>query len=138
MHCSSSAYYPERGHDMSAFSTIHMYQIIRDTMEAILTEKNSQWFTRVFHYVIRLEYQQRGTIHFHVAIWCIPKHLPSHYKGRTGATMADRVHRKQQTTSPFHAYLENLFQSHVDVQWTTGRLNYINGYTTKAEDAMSL
>ena len=41
---------------MAAFSTIHMYQIIRDTMEAILQEKNSQWFTRVFHYVIRLEY----------------------------------------------------------------------------------
>ena len=113
-----------------------MYQIIRDTMEAIMQEKNSQWFTRVFHYVIRLEYQQRGTIHFHIAIWCIPKHLPSHYRGRTGSTMADRMKRNHQDTSPFHAYLEQLFSCHIDVQWTTGRLNYINGYTTKAQDAM--
>ena len=113
-----------------------MYQIIRDTMEAILTEPNSQWFRKVFHYIIRLEYQQRGTIHFHIAIWCIPKHRPSHYRGRTGATMADRVERKQQATSPFHAYLEQLFSCHIDVQWTTGRLNYINGYTTKAQNSM--
>ena len=51
--------------------------------------------------------------------------------------MADKVERNQQDTSPFHAYLQELFQSHVDVQWTTGRLNYINGYTTKSQDSMS-
>ena len=118
------------------FSTIHMYHIIRDTMEAILQEKNSQWFTSVLHYIIRLEYQQRGTIHFHIAIWCIPKHLPSHYRGRTGSTMADRMRRNHQDTSPFHAYLEQLFSCHIDVQWTIGRLNYINGYTTKAKGSM--
>ena len=39
-------------------------------------------------------------------------------------------------TSPFHAHLEELFRWHVDVQWTTGRLNYINGYTTKAQDSL--
>ena len=50
--------------------------------------------------------------------------------------MADRMRRGHQDTSPFHAYLEQLFSCHVDVQWTTGRLNYINGYTTKAHDAM--
>ena len=50
--------------------------------------------------------------------------------------MHDRVHRNQQATLPFHAYLENLFSCHIDVQWTTGRLNYINGYTTKAQDSM--
>ena len=132
MHCSAQSYYPDRGHDMACFSTIHMYFVIRGTMDAILNEPNSQWFTKVFHYIIRLEYQQRGTIHFHLAIWCIPKHLPSHYRGRTGSTMADRLKRDHQDTSPFHAYLEQLFSCHIDVQWTTGRLNYINGYTTKA------
>ena len=105
-------------------------------MEAILNEPNSQWFTKVLHYVIRLEYQQRGTIHFHIAIWCIPKHAPTHYRGRTGSTMEDRMRRDHQDTSPFHAYLENLFHCPIDVQWTTGRLNYINGYTTKAQDSM--
>ena len=126
MHCSAQAYYPDRGHDMAAFSAIHMYQLVRDTMEAMLNESNSRWFTKVFHYIIRLEYQQRGTIHFHIAIWCIPKHPTSHYIGRTGMTMRDKVNqygKELQETSPFHAYLESLFESHVDVQWTTGRLN---------------
>ena len=44
-------------------------------MEALLTETNSQWFTEVFHYIIRLEYQQRGTIHFHIAIWLSLIHI---------------------------------------------------------------
>ena len=136
MHCSAQGYYPDRGHDMACYSSIHMYQAIRTTTEAILKEPNSQWFTKVLHYVIRLEYQQRGTIHFHVAIWCIPKHPPSHYRGRTGSTMEDRMRRDHQETSPFHAYLESLFQCHIDVQCTSGRLNYINGYTTKAQDSM--
>ena len=49
--------------------------------------------------------------------------------------MHERV-RGQQATSPFHAYLEKLFNCHIDVQWTTGRLNYINGYTMKSQDSM--
>ena len=50
--------------------------------------------------------------------------------------MADRMRRNHQDTSPFHSYLEQLCSCHIDVQWTTGRLNYINGYTTNAQDAM--
>ena len=50
--------------------------------------------------------------------------------------MADRSRPWHRDTSPFHAYLEQLFSCHIDVQWTTGRLNYINGYTTKGQDAM--
>ena len=56
MHCSAQAYYPDRGHEAACFSSIHMYKAIRSTMEAILKEPNSQWFTKVLHYVIRLEY----------------------------------------------------------------------------------
>ena len=113
-----------------------MYFFIRSTIEVLLNETNSQWFNKVFHYVIRLEYQGRGTIHFHIALWCMPKFLPSHYVGRTSATVRDRVEKNMQLTSPFHAYLDNLFKCRVDVQWVKGRLNYINGYTTKAHDAM--
>ena len=86
--------------------------------------------------MIRLEYQERGSTHLHIAIWCIPKHPPSHYVGRTGAKKADLKGKYRQPTSPFHAYLESLFNCHVDVQWTTARLNYINGYTTKAHDSL--
>ena len=82
-----------------------------------------------------MEYQDRGTLHFHIAIWCIPKHAPTHYIGRTGLKLDERT-KWRQTTSPFHAYLEHLFKCHVDVQWTHGRVNYINGYTTKGQDAL--
>ena len=34
------------------------------------------------------------------------------------------------------APVEQLFNCHIDVQWRTDRLNYINGYTTKAQDSM--
>ena len=52
MHCSSQQYYSKdycktRGHDASAFGTIHMYQVIRDSIAAMLHEENSQWFQRV-------------------------------------------------------------------------------------------
>ena len=86
MHCSAQAYHPDRAHNMAGFSTIPMYQRIRNTMEAILKDKNSPWFKKVFHYIIRLEYQQRGTIHFHIATWCNPKHPPPHCIGRAGRT----------------------------------------------------
>ena len=135
-HCSAKAYYPHRGHDTACFSSIHMYELIRGTMLTILTEANSEWFTKVFHYVMRLEFQKRGTLHFHIAIWCIPKYLPTHYKGRSKSTPAERMRYGHQDTSPFHAYLTELFACRIDVQWTTGRLNYINGYVTKAQDSM--
>ena len=144
-HCSASAYYDAdggRGHDVVGFASIHLYRIVRDTMEGLLTEKHSRWFVRVFHYLIRLEYQQRGTPHFHIALWCIPKFPPTHYIGRTGMSDGERIQAGRQRTSEFHSSLEQLFSrrsdklTHIDVQWTTGRLNYINGYTTKAHDAL--
>ena len=128
MHGIYDEYYPDRGHDVGAMAALHMYNCIQDAILKLVTEKNSQWFTQVLHYLIRLEYQDRGTIHFHVAVWAILKYPPSHYVGRTGG--------KEPKTSPFHAHLEELFRCHVDVQWTTGRLNYINGYTTKTQDSL--
>ena len=119
---------PGRAADVAGVSAIHMYRCIVDTMEALLKEKDSPWFKHIFHYLIRLEYQGRGTIHFHIAAWVILKHAPGHCAGR-----ADN---KDPRTSPFHSYLERLFRCHIDVQWTTGRLSYTNGYTTKAHDAM--
>ena len=75
-------------------------------------------------------------MHFHIAIWTILKRHPRDYVGRTGG-YGGEGRPGQKTTSEFHTYLENLFNKcHVDVQWTTGRLNYINGYTTKAHDSV--
>ena len=122
------AYVKDRSMDAGALASIHMYNSIVETIQALLMEQNSQWFNHVYHHLIRLEYQDRGTIHFHVAIWTILKRSPDCYTGRTDP--------KNPKTSEFHAYLENLFNCHIDVQWTTGRLNYINGYTTKGQDSM--
>ena len=137
MHCSQLSYYESRrGHDIAGASALHMYYAIKDTILVLLTEKNSYWFSHVFHYLIRLEYQQRGTLPFHIAIWTILKRHPRDYVGRTGG-YGGEGRPGQKTTSEFHTYLENLFNKcHVDVQWTTGRLNYINGYTTKAHDSV--
>ena len=135
-HCSAMGYYPTRGHDVAGFASLHMYSSIRDTILALLQETNSRWFRHVFHYLIRLEYQERGTLHFHIAVWAILKRSPSSYIGRTGG-YGRKGKLGQRTTSEFHSYLESLFNKcHIDVQWTTGRLNYINGYTTKAHDSI--
>jgi len=70
----------------------------------------------VFHYLIRLEYQERGTLHFHIATWTILKRHPNHYIGRNGGYGAT-AKLGQQKTSEFHSYLEGLFdQCRVDVQ----------------------
>ena len=63
------------------------------------------------------------------------KRDPKSYIGRTGG-YSRGAKLGQPVTSEFHKFLEELFKCHVDVQWTTGRLNYINGYTTKAYDAV--
>ena len=68
-----------------------------------------------------------------MVVWSILKPPPSHSSGRTGGY--SKKSPGQKTTSPFHHYLEGLLKFHIDVQWK-GRLNYINGYTTKSHDAM--
>ena len=84
MHCTQEAYYPSSGHHAAAFSTLHMYYTIKDTILVLLQERNSRWCSHIFHYLIRLEYQQRGTLHFHIAVWAIRMRHPRNYIGRAG------------------------------------------------------
>ena len=83
-------------------------------------------FKEIYEWVLRIEFQGRGTLHIHLAMWCI---LLANYvvKGRTG-----EVHLSKLVT-----ILEEAFGARVDVQIGSGYLNYINGYTAKAADALN-
>ena len=84
------------------------------------------WFSSVFHYCIRVEFQGRGTIHVHVALWAIARNGMD-LSGRTG----------DHYPGDFVTYLSKLFGGcKVDVQLGSGWLNYINGYVNKGQDSM--
>ena len=55
--------------DISGVVALHTYHVLMVTLTAILRE--NVWFSSVFHYCIRVEFQGRGTIHVHVALWAI-------------------------------------------------------------------
>ena len=94
-------------------------------MPAIL--QTGPFFEYVYHYCIRLEFQGRGTPHIHIAVWAIP---------RPGVKLAGRTGNAHE--SPLVTLLETLFNCRIDVQAGSGFLNYINGYTTKANESLHL
>ena len=89
-------------------------------METItLILRKGKFFKKVYHYVIRLEFHGRKTVHTHVAAWGDPA-MP--LAGRSNS----------EVTSLFVQELESLFGgSSIDVQEGSGCLNYINGYVVK-------
>ena len=83
-------------------------------------------FARIYENTLRVEFQGRGTLHVHLAIWA--KLLLDHViEGRTGT----------EHFSVLVPILEKMFGGRVDVQMGSGFLNYINGYTAKAADALN-
>ena len=93
-------------------------------MQAIL--QTGPFFEHVYHYCIRTEFQGRGTPHIHIALWAIPRPGVK-LVGRTGTSHESQlVH-----------LLEDLFNCRIDVQDGCGFLNYINGYTTKANESLN-
>ena len=110
--------------DVSGVVALHIYHVLLTTLKTILCE--GTWFSSVFHYCIRVEFQGRGTIHVHVALWAIARNGRD-LTGRTGDTHP----------GVFVTYLSKLFGGcKVDVQLGSGWLNYINGYVNKGQDSM--
>ena len=103
--------------------TIHAYHVLIKVMESVFAP--GPFFEHVFHYCIRVEFQGRGTLHIHCAVWAI---------GRQGQDITGRSGEK---ASILVTYLENLFRARVDVQEGSGWLNYINGYVVKASVALN-
>ena len=103
---------------------LHIYHVLMVSLKEIL--KEGKWFSSVFHYCIPVEFQGRGTIHVHVAVWEIAQ-VGMDLEGRTG----------EYYPGEFVNYLLSLFGGcKVDVQLGSRWLNYINGYIDKANDAM--
>ena len=111
--------------DVSGMVALHIYHVLLVALKEIL--QPGEWFDEVFHYCMRIEFQGRGTVHIHIALWAIAK---------AGLQLEGR-NTGDYDTSPFVNFLSSLFGGcKVDVQLGSGWLNYINGYIDKASDAM--
>ena len=82
----------------------------------------------VYEWILKTEYQGRGTPHWHIAAWVGPFCLLSDLAGRSSTKLI----------SVFVRFLEIVFQAQIDVQAGNGRVNYINGYVGKDHDSVDL
>ena len=48
---------------------MHLHNVLTEVIGGILKDK--QWFDEVYEYATRVEFQQRGTLHLHIAAWAI-------------------------------------------------------------------
>ena len=87
-----------------------------------------RWFL-VYEWVMKTEYQGRGTPHWHIAAWVLVG---------TGCALHLLAGRSGGQKSEFVCFLEVVFQAQIDVQVGNGRLNYINGYVSKDHDALDV
>ena len=104
-----------------------MYYLVR-CMWMFLANKFGTRFFVVFEWVMKTEYQGRGTPHWHIAAWIVSFGLLSFLAGRTGTAIV----------SAFVKFLEVLFNCQIDVQIGNGRINYISGYVSKDHDAVDV
>ena len=103
--------------------TMHLHNVLTVVMSDLL--RDQRWFEEVYEHVIRIEFQERGTLHLHVALWAL---LYDHVDLRGNS--------QEGRWSDFIRVLSSYGFDHIDVQYGEGFLNYINGYTSKASDAM--
>ena len=67
--------------DISGLVALHIYHVLIVAMKEVLTP--GMFWSDVFHYCLRVEFQGRGTIHIHLAMWAIG--MPGmDLEGRTG------------------------------------------------------
>ena len=109
--------------EVTGLLALHLYNVLKEVLDRVLA--GSEFFSYVFQHVIRVEFQGRGTLHVHIALWAL---LYDHIdlRGTTG----------EPHDSPLIKWLElHGFQT-VNVQYGDGFLNYINGYTAKSHDSL--
>ena len=104
-----------------------MYFLVRCIWRFLCNRYGHRFFV-VYEWVMKTEYQGRGTPHWHMAAWVVPCGLLVYLKGRTGTAVV----------SAFVRFLSLLFRAEIDVQIGNGRLNYINGYVSKDHDAVDV
>ena len=85
-----------------------------------------RFWDKVVEHLVRVEFQGRGTLHFHIAFWALVK-----------GDLRDFVHSpKRNRRSELGLYLHELLECDVDIRVGSGFLNYINGYVVKASDCI--
>ncbi|CAE8634707.1 unnamed protein product [Polarella glacialis] len=90
----------------------------------------------VLEFSFRWEFQGRGTIHVHVLAWVRYRDFKHLDPGR----LAGRSNQTDKEKSELLQYLEQKFNSSVDVQCGNGNaclLRYVTGYVSKASDALT-
>ena len=102
----------------SYLMALHMYYLVFAVWRFLTNRFGNRWFI-VFQWVMKTEYQGRGTPHWHFAVWCICFGILRQLAGRTGTKVV----------SHFVKFLAAVFCCEIDVQVGNGRLNYINGYS---------
>jgi hypothetical protein len=106
---------------------LHMFYLVRCIWRFLANRWGCKWFI-VYEYVIKTEYQGRGTPHWHIAAWVVCFTLLRFLTGNTG----------KRIITPFVRFLQLAFACEIDVQVGNGRLNYINGYVAKDHDAVDV
>ena len=106
--------------------SLHMYEVTRSIWRFLCSEFGSRFF-EVLEWVLKTEYQGRGTPRWHIAAWVLCSMCLHMLAGRSGGQQSE-----------FVQFLEIVFQAAIDVQVGNGRLNYINGYVSKDHDAVDV
>ena len=97
--------------------SLHMYFLVRMVWSFLCIRGGHKFFV-VYEWVMKTEYQGRGTPHWHIAAWVVPMGILHFLQGRTGTAIV----------SAFVRFVAAVFRCQVDVQIGNGRLNYINGF----------
>jgi hypothetical protein len=109
----------------SALQTLHIYELVTGVIQQVLRLQDRFW-KRVVEHLARVEFQGRGTLHFHLALWVLAE-----------GDLHDLVHSpKRDRRSELGLYLQELLECDVDIQVGSGFLNYINGYVVKSSDCV--
>ncbi|CAK0903536.1 unnamed protein product [Prorocentrum cordatum] len=123
--------------------TLHLYHTITTLFEKVVLASPSECgFKRVFQYVLRIEFQGRGTLHVHVLAWvefdtkanifgCAPS-MTGRSPGGTDPGIVPEDPRPLR-------FLEKLFAGSADAQCNNGHhnfLNYVTSYEMKGSDAL--
>ena len=111
----------------SYLMALHMYYLVRCVWNFLANRWGCRWFI-VYEYVVKTEYQGRGTPHWHIACWVVCFTLLRFLAGNTG----------KRIISAFVKFLQLVFMCEIDVQVGNGRLNYINQYVAKDHDAVDV
>ena len=115
--------------------TEHIHNVLQALIRKLVTEDGDALaacgIAKIEHWVMRFEFQKRGTIHIHVLCWLqmLPGRHPSELTGRS----------KQKHSSAFVKMLESSFDCSADAQGGechNNLLKYVTGYVAKASDAL--